>query len=423
MRKFTIIWAGQTASALATRITQFAFTLWLFERTQKATSLALFGFIYGISSVLINLLAGYFVDRYNRKKLIMLTDSLNGCVAITYFILFLSGHLQIWHIYLGAAAQGGLDVLQSLAYESSISMMVAKKHYVRTSSMTWLTNYAGAILGPGLGAFFYGTIGIAGVLVIDFVTLLLALATIFLNEIPQPPRATRIPQNFRQIARQARQDFAFGLQHIRKHAGLKTLLILVFFHVTFDGSANVFLPAMVLTITNQDQNLYALVGIASGIGGALMAGLLTVTGGARKNRIQVSLLGMAAAGFWKTAFTTLRPVSGWLIARGFASSNFPLIHSNLQAIWMEAIKPEQQGRVFAARNIIYGFGFWVGYGIAGPIGDLVLEPAVTKVPAILGSLIGTGPGSGFALGLALAGLGMFLVGIAGFFLPKLRALN
>ncbi|ASC72625.1 putative MFS-type transporter YfiS [Halomicronema hongdechloris C2206] len=152
MRTFIIIWSGQLASTIGSYMTEFALTLWAWEVTGSATALALVGFFSQLPHIPITLVAGLIVDRFNRKHLMMLGDSIAALSTIGIGILFLADSLQIWHLYLAASINGGFGQIQGLAYQTSISSMVPPHQLTRANSMNSAVHYGSAIFGPALAS-------------------------------------------------------------------------------------------------------------------------------------------------------------------------------------------------------------------------------------------------------------------------------
>jgi len=153
LRKFFIIWVGQLASTLGSTMTTFALTLWAWEATGQATPLSLLFFFTYTPKVVAALFAGVIVDRFPRKRLIMLGDTVAGLATVAMLLLFLNGNLQIWHLYLAGAVSGLFDYLQRLAYSASMSAIVPKQHFARATALrSYVTNAGSEILGPALAS-------------------------------------------------------------------------------------------------------------------------------------------------------------------------------------------------------------------------------------------------------------------------------
>lgn len=432
LRTFLVVWFGQTVSSIGTRITGFALMLWVFAQTGQATTIVLVGLSGGIATVIVNLFAGPIVDRYDRKRIMWITDALAGLITLAYIALFFSGRLLIWHLYIGAAVQGGLNILQRLAFGASVPLMVPKVHHVRASTLNMFTNYVGNIIGPALGAALYYWIGLGGVFFVDLLSFLIAIITILLNRIPQPaaPALDSLAQPGTSAAALLRErlyqfsaNVTYGFRYVFARHGLRALLLSEVLFAFFDGPPNALLGPLILARTNNDAAVYAAVGVASGIGGVTISIIVSIFGGPKRGRIHAYLLGMVGAGLAKIGISLSRFPAGWVVSQGAASANFPLLSGAGNAIWLAKVDPAIQGRVIATRSILEHIGFYLGMALSAPIGDYLLEPAMAadgRLSPFLGWLFATGPGAGYALLIFLSAIGMASVGLLGYLLPALR---
>ncbi len=418
MRTFTIIWLGQMISTIGTRMTVFAITLWAWELTGSATALALIGFFYFAASISIAPFVGVIVDRSNRKRLIILGDTVAGLSTVAMLFLQLTGNLEIWHIYLVAILNGLCSQVQTLAYSVSIPMLVPKQHYTRAISMGSILSYGSEIIGPALAGVLYSLIGFTGILLIDLTSFIVGISTVFAVHIPQPLMS--------EAGRQSRTgilpELAFGFRYIFARKSLLALLLLAsLFGFAHDIGDSLYSP-MILARTHSNAQVLASLQAAAGVGGVTGGLLLSVWGG-HKRRIHSLLLGMVGAGFSKIIFGLARIPLIWIPAQFCSSFNFPAISSSDQAIWLTKVKPDLQGKVLATHALISGFSPAIGRLLAGPLADYIFEPAMKpggNLAAIFGGIFGTSPGAGIALLYVLCALGMLSVGLVGYAFPLIR---
>lgn len=419
MRTFILIWFGQLVSTIGSYMTEFALTLWAWEVTGSATALALVGFFSQLPRIPITLVAGLIVDRFNRKHLMMLGDSVAALSTVGIGLLFLTESLQIWHLYLAASVNGGFGQIQSLAYRTSISSMVPPHQLTRANSMNSAVHYGSAIFGPALAGILYPLMGLLGILLIDLITFGVAIATLLSVRIPQPaPHPS--PKIESRLAK-----LTFGFREVWRQPGLRSLLLIStafwFFH---DLGGAVYDP-MILARTDGSAQILASTASAAGIGGVIGAILLSVWGGPRR-RVTGMLAGFIGAGLCKTVFGLGRSPQIWIPAQFCSSLNFPLLGSSENALWMNSITAEKQGRVFAANSLVLQVVSAAATLAAGPLADQVLEPAVGSngwSASGLGFILGTEPGSGMALLYVSCALAMVGVGCSGFLVPKLKQIE
>ena len=99
MAGFSLVWIGQIVSVLATNMTGFALTIWVYQLTNSATALGLMQVFFITPFLLLSPLAGVWVDRYNRKLMMMVSDLAAGAGTLCLLLLHISGNLELWHLY------------------------------------------------------------------------------------------------------------------------------------------------------------------------------------------------------------------------------------------------------------------------------------------------------------------------------------
>ncbi|PZD72610.1 hypothetical protein C1752_03446 [Acaryochloris thomasi RCC1774] len=424
MHTFTLIWLGQLVSTIGSYMTSFALTLWAWQLTGSATALALVGFFYELPQIPVALFAGIIVDRFNRKYLMILGDAISALSTLILLLLHLTGQLHLWHLYLTSAAIGGFGQIQQLAYSTSITTLVPVQHYTRANSMNSVVHYGSIIIAPAAAGLLYPVIGLAGVLMIDLATFGVAIATLLLSHIPQPPPEKT--GSAKQTGKLSRlwQETTFGIRYIWQHPHLLRLLIITALFWFFHDLGSAIDDPMILARSGSNAQVLGAIGTAAGIGGVTGAIVLTAWGGP-KQRIHGLLIGFMGAGLAKTFFGLGQNLKVWVPAQFFSSLNFPLLGSSETAIWMESTTPEIQGRVFAANSLVLQGVSTIATLIAGPLAERIFEPAVhsKKVAWVVEPILGTQLGAGTALLYILTSLALVLVGVGGYCLPPLSQAN
>lgn len=402
-------------------MTVFAFILWIWERTESATTLTLFGFFSELALMFVVLATGILVDRFNRQRLMILGDT--GALLSTVFVagLYMTHLLEIWHLYMIVAVQTCFSQIQNLAYSASIALMLPKQHLARAGAMRTMVNYSATILAPGLAGVLYPLIGLSGIISIDILTALIAIATLGVVHIPQPAQPDSDSANA-ENSTPLWHKLTFGLRYIWQNPNLRLLTLAFscfwFFHQLGEY---VFKP-MILARTEGSALILGGVSMAAGAGGLIGGGLMSLWNGFRP-RIRGMLLGFTGAGIGKIVVGLGSVPLVWIPARLYTFINFPILLSSSNAIWYAKIPPSLQGRVFAADHLI---GITISTFtalIAGPLADRLFEPAMQPNGAlapIFGPLFGTDAGAGMSLLYVMTGLATLLVGIVGFRTRPLR---
>ncbi|MEO0538919.1 MAG: MFS transporter [Cyanobacteria bacterium P01_A01_bin.123] len=414
MRIFIILWLGQLASAIGSHMTYFALTLWVWQKTESATAIALILFFYQLPQIAIALFSGILVDRVSRKQLLILSDTASACCTLSVGLLATMQALQIWHLYLIAAIIGCFGHIQTLTYTTTVPLLVPPQHHVRATSMGAIAGYSTNIFAPALAGLLYPWIGLLGITVIDLVTFAMAIVGLLLVSVPSVNRASYDHEQASAENGAEKclwQDITFGFRYIRAHPKLRAMVVVLSTFVFLDQVGEILYQPMILAQTNGNAQMVGMVAAASGVGGVIGGAILAVGGGFR-DRIVGIWVGMLGVGISKLIFGLGRHLIPWMGARLGASLSEPLIFSSYTAVWYAEVPPALQGRVFAADHLI---GLVIGAAaslIAGPLADYVFEPALQPtgyLAPILGMVLGTGDGTGMALLYVLTAGGLLLV--------------
>jgi DHA3 family macrolide efflux protein-like MFS transporter len=416
---FTLIWLGQMVSVLATNMSGFALTIWVYQKTGSATALGLMQVFFITPFLLLSPIAGVMVDRYNRKLMMMLSDLTAGLATIAILLLQAAGQLQLWHLYVAMIFMGLGNTFQWPAYSAAISVMVSKEQYGRANGMMGLIEAGPGVLAPLLAGALIPLITITGILTIDVITFILAILVLLMVVVPQPPRTAEGEASRGNIWKEA----AYGFRYIFTRPSLLGLQLIFFFGNLFSGISGTVLAPMILASTGNNtvqlgsvESTMAIAGVAGGI-------IMSIWGGF-KRQVHGVLLGWFLSSLFGTFILGLGQGLPIWIAAGMISMLFnPLINASNQAIWQAKVAPDVQGRVFSARRLIAWFTNPISPLIAGTLADYVLEPAMKTQTALsnaIGGWFGTGPGSGMRLLICLCGLAAALVGISGYFITAIR---
>jgi DHA3 family macrolide efflux protein-like MFS transporter len=187
--KFFTIWTGQAFSLLGSALVQFALVWWLTRTTGSATVLATATLVALLPQVLLGPLAGALVDRWNRRLVMIVADTSIALATIGLALLFWSGDIQVWHVYVLMFIRSLAGAFHWPAMQASTSLMVPREHLSRIQGLNQMLQGGMNILAAPLGALLLEVLPMQGVLAIDVVTALLAVLPLLFIAVPQPQRS------------------------------------------------------------------------------------------------------------------------------------------------------------------------------------------------------------------------------------------
>lgn len=418
MPAFLLTWFGQVVSLVGSGLTSFALGVWVFERTGSPTLFAYIGLFAVLPRVVFSPVAGALIDRLDRRKVMILADAGAGVSTLFVALMLFTGRLELWHIYLSAAASSLCGTFQWPAYSAAVTQLVPSKHLGRANGMNQFGRAAAEIFSPLLAGVLVLTIHLEGVILIDVATFLFAMLTLSLVRFPRLEN-----QPVGNSLAGFREDLVFGGQYIFARKGL---LNLMFFEIAVNfiwGMVGALLVPMILSYTTSDQ-LGAVITIA---GTGMLTGSLVMTGwGGPKRRIHGVLYFELLSGVC-FMLMGLRPVF-WLTALGAfgAHVTIALVFGSNQTLWQTKIAPESQGRVFAARQMFASLAAPLAYILAGPLAEQVFDPWMVSgnsLSAQLGQVIGQGAGRGIGLMFVLMGAAKMIVSALAYANPRVRLIE
>lgn len=420
IRTFIIIWAGQFVSRIGTALTRFALLIWAYQQTESALAVALLGFFAFLPAILVSPFAGVWVDRLDRRVVMLLADTGAGLMTVLLLTLHMAGNLALWHIYLAGLFSGAFESFQSPAYSAATTLLMPKQHYARAGGLRAMAENGANVLSPFLGGLLLIWIGLAGVMVIDLLTFGVALVTLLVVRVPRPAAFAVGGRTAGHFWREMRT----GFRYIGARRGLLGLT-LVFTGMNFFASLTYFstMPAMILARTGGDELALASLQSALGIAGVLGAVVVSVWGGPRRKIHGVLLAAALSYLCGDLVIATGRSVPVWVIGGLISYFFVPFIGSSNDAIWQAKVDPALQGRVFASKSMLGQLLMPVGYLASGVLADRWLEPAMMpggSLASTFGPLVGTGPGAGIALMFVVVSILGGAVCLAGYLFPAVR---
>ncbi len=378
-RSYLIFWGGQLASLAGTNIVNFSLTWWITIQTGSAFFLGISAFFGFGSFILITPIAGVLVDRWSRKKVIIIADSLLALLSFVLVILFFIGIANIIHVLILQLIGGMVGAFHAMAVQAIIPIMVARKHLTRMNSLNLFATAFIQTIGPAIGALvFLVFLGdMARILFIDIGTYLIAIIPAILVTIPSVRMMKIVTEK-----PSFRREFSEGLSFIRTRSGLLTLLTL--FAIT-----NFLLPPIFILLPLFSTNILALGDLNLAViylatllslqSGSMMvaSAVMMVWGGFKRNIIGV-FLGIFCGAFGMIIIALTPPGIFWVAAFGVVLIGFtlPIANVSSQTIWQKMVPPEKLGRVFSVRTTIAQFTAPFAFLVAGIFAELFSIPLI-----------------------------------------------
>jgi MFS family permease len=385
LRSFRLFWTGFTLSVLGDSMSRVALTWFVYELTDSDQALALLSLTYTGPVLLGGFAAGWLLDRFDRRQVLMLDNFVRGAVFALIPLLYALGTLELWHIYAVSTVYGSLMMISLAGTPSLIPDLVEPSQLATANALETLSYTLSATVGPLLAGFLIPWLGAANVVLLDAVSYFL-FALLLL----------RIPAAFKTTDSQQTATSSSLLDAVRlltRNSILaSTTLMYMCINLGF-GAFLVFLPIVADRVLGGGSELYGILLGALSLGELFSSSLV----GALEIEMPLGRLiclaqigsGLALGGMLLSLTVPGSLVSLFLF--GFFSAPLTIWAQTLR---MQIIPVALRGRTFALLRTLMQAAFPLGGTAAGflltsaTIAPLIaVSAAIIGLPGVLGTRV------------------------------------
>ena len=394
-KTFAIIWTGQFFSILSSTVVGYAVIFWLSIETGSATTLAFAAIATLLPQTLIGIFAGVYVDRWDRKRTMILADSFIAFCTLILAGLFWLDIAQIGYVYVLLACRSVGSAFHMPAMQASVPLLAPASELTRVAGINQVIQSICNIAGPALGAMLLGMLNMGAILMLDVAGAVIACASLLFVTIPNPEKAAESGLSLM-------KDFKDGLRAIYRKKGMAPLFLFSITVMFFLMQVSVLFPLMTLQHFSGDVFQMSLVEMLWGAG-ALAGGAVMGMKNYKINKVLLINLTYISLGvcFAVSGFLSPRMFVVFCILTGVSGVIGAVYNSSFIAVVQTHIDPAALGRV------------------------LSLFFSLSLLPALIG-LLGTGfiaENIGMTHTFVIAGTMIFLAGIAAFFFAPMMKLG
>lgn len=340
-RTFAIIWTGQFFSTLSSSIAGYAVVFWLSLKTESAEVLAYAMIAALLPQILFGPFTGVFVDRWNRKRTMIIADSFIAFCTAILCVMFYLERVEIWEIYLLLCMRSVGSAFHTPAMQASVPLLAPESQLMRIAGVNQMIHAISNIAGPALAAFFIAILEMTYILMFDIVGAVIACTALLFVTIPNPEKKEEKRNVFKEMKE--------GLSAIFAQKGLGILLMFDILVMFFIIPVSALFPLMTIKYFMGDTFEMSIVEIAWGVG-ALLGGAII---GARRikaaNKVILIIVTNAVIGL-TFLLSGLLPSSGFIwfvVLTGIGGIAGAIWNGSFVVILQTKIENSLLGRVFA----------------------------------------------------------------------------
>lgn len=423
---FYILWFGQMISLIGSGMTCFAQSVYVYtDMGGSITNLMLLAVMAQIPGILVSPFAGYLVDKWDRRKVMIAGDTAAAIATIVLRVLVVSKSFAIWQMYIIVVVISVANHFQWPAYFATVPLMVDKQKLGRANGMVQAGRSIGQIAAPALAGWAVTQFSLKGVILFDLGSYIFALTTLLIIRIPKVPKAE--PAAVSEPGGKKRFSFLseafFGFRYLWEKRGLFNLLVLFCIDNFIFAAAGIILLPLALSLGS--ATLY---GTAMSVGGicSLAGGIIMGAWGGPKRRVYGVIGFMMLQGVGLMILGIHPSIPSLFIGYMTISLAVPFVNACAGIIWQSKVPLQVQGRVIAISSMITTFGVELGYISSGPMADHIFFPLMAMggpLAASLGPIFGTGAMGGTGLMYVTLGLACIFTALGFFSNSRLRNLD
>ena len=399
--KFLLLWSGELVSAIGGGLTSFGLSVYVFQKTGSAGSMALVALLAFLPTMLLSVPAGVVADRYDRRLLMIIGDGLSALGLVYILVCMLTGEAALYQICIGVFISSVFSSLLEPSYRATVTDLLTKEEYSRASGMVSVAGSARYLISPVIAGFLLTVSDIKLLLIIDICTFFLtatctAIVRAGLKSKPTTNKITFL------------ESFKEGWSAITRKRGVLILIIVSSVMTCFMGTIQILSEPMVLDFTNISVLSVAETICACGM---FVSSVLIGIRGIKKNFTRVLSASLFLAGLAMIGFA-LKENIYLICCFGFMFFfMLPFANNSLDYLVRTNIDADKQGRAWGLIGFLSQIGYVVAYGCVGFLADKVA------------SIRQVGVGRGAATVIIISGVLLAVVAVALYQFKDVKALE
>jgi MFS family permease len=266
IRNFRLFVFGQGISLCGTWMQTIALSWLVLQITHSGTQLGLVVAAQFLPILLLGMWGGVIADRFNKRHLLYMTQSLSGLLALALGLLVVTHSVHLWMIYTLAVCLGLVNVVDNPTRQTFVTEMVGEDYLKNAVTLNSTMVNAARVIGPSIAGILIATVGVGQCFIINaasYIAVLIALVMMHEQELYRTPPVARMKKQIRA-----------GLAYIWNEPKLKSTLIMMFIIGTFAYEFPVILPLFATITLHGNAGTYSAMMVATGLG-AILGGLYT----------------------------------------------------------------------------------------------------------------------------------------------------
>lgn len=361
-KQISLFLSAQTISLFGSSLVQYAI-LWYITLTTSSGIMVMLSVAFGfVPQIIISFFAGVWIDRYDRKKLIMLSDAIIAVVTLSLAILFLMGYKNVELIFAVLFIRSAGTGIQTPAVNAFIPQIIPSKQLMKINGINSSLGSLTMFLSPAISGIILSLSSIETTFFIDVITAIIGISiTAFVKARNYKRHSDDILSHITELKK--------GLSYIQINNFIKWLL---FFQIAvlILVSPSAFLTPLMVSRTFGPEVWRLAINEMTFSVGAILGGVLISLWGGFKNRIHTVILASLFYGILTIALGLAPSFMLYLLFNTLVGIAMPCYNTPLTVFIQEKVSEDMHGRVFSFMQIATSGALPLGMLIFGPLADI-----------------------------------------------------
>lgn len=356
---------SQTISLFGSTLVQYAI-MWHITLTTQSGVMMTLAIICGfLPTFFLSPFAGVWADRYNRKTLIILSDSMIALSTLVLAILFLIGYDMLWLLFVISTIRALGTAVQMPAVGAFLPQLVPQDKLTRVNATNGSIQALVMLVSPMLSGALLTIASIEIIFFIDVITAALAVMILFLF--------LRVPAHAKALQKPTIgyfSDMREGFAYINDHGYVKKMFLFCAIYFVLVAPVAFLTPLQVTRSFGADVWRLTAIEVTFSIG-MMMGGILMAYWGGFKNKVHSMTLSILIIGGCTFALGIIPVFSIYLVLMGLAGIAMPIFNTPFTVLLQEKVEADFLGRVFGVLGMISSTMMPLGMLLFGPLADII----------------------------------------------------
>ncbi len=364
--KFIFLGIGQAVSMLTSSILQISIVWYLTQKTGSPAIVTMSTLAGYLPRAVLGLFTGTFIDRFNRKKIIMFSDLIIALAALSLGLVAFLGEIPVWLIFVMLCVRSIGAAFHTPSFNAVVPSIVPKEQLARCAGITQGFESVSLILSPAIAAVLFGLWNLSSIIFLDVVGALIAISIVWILPIPghggeEEGKSLHIWQDTKE-----------GFEVLRRQKGLMAIMVISTMYAFIYFPIGSLYPLITMTYfggTVAESSVVEIIFSGGTLVGALILGIV----GNKVNKVYAITASIGIYGVG-VMLSGLLPPSGlklFVILSGIMGFTLPFFYGLRTAIFQSSVPGEYLGRVLSLAYSVSLFAAPLGLLLGGTVSELI----------------------------------------------------